>query len=189
MTIRTLEAIDRTASRILGAVAWVVGWLLVAMIGLIVFDVVTRRFLVLASLAVQELEWHLHTALFTLAVGYAYVRNAHVRIDLIRDRLAERRKAWIELLGIVLFLVPYGVVIVYFSADYAWGAFERLEGSRMPGGLPYRFIVKATVPIGMLLLLAAGAAVAARALLVLKGARPTVDAAAPAALARAPGSR
>lgn len=175
MRVGTLEAIDRAVSRGLGAIAWAVGWLLIGMIALIVFDVVTRRFLVLASLAVQELEWHFHTALFTLAVGYAYVRNAHVRIDLVRDRLAERKKAWIELLGVVLFLVPYCLVVFWFSVDYAWGAFERLEGSRMPGGLPYRFVVKSTVPIGLLLLLAAGAAVAARAVLVLKGTRRAVD--------------
>jgi TRAP-type mannitol/chloroaromatic compound transport system permease small subunit len=175
MTNEALEATDHALSRMLAGVAWVVGWLFIAMIAMIMFDVVSRRFFVLASLAVQELQWHFHTALFTLAVGYAYIRNSHVRIDIVRDRLSERRKAWIELLGVFFFLVPYCCVVFYFSFDYAWGAFQRLEGSRMPGGLPYRFIVKSTVPIGLVLLLAAGAAVAARSLLVLRGARSAID--------------
>lgn len=175
MSNDALLAIDRGLSRLLSAIAWLVGWLFLAMIAAIVFDVVTRRFLVLASLAVQELEWHFHTALFTLAAGYAYVRNAHIRIDLVRDRMSERRRAWIELCGIVLFLVPYVAVIFYFTFTYTWGAFERLEGSRMPGGLPYRFIIKSTLPIGLLLLGLAGAAVAARCVLVLRGVRPALD--------------
>ncbi len=175
MTDDSLMAIDRQLSRVLSAIAWLVGWLFLAMIAAIVFDVVTRRFLVLASLAVQELEWHFHTALFTLAAGYAYVRNAHIRIDLLRDRMQERRRAWIELFGIIFFLAPYVAVIFYFTTTYAWGAFERLEGSRMPGGLPYRFIIKSTIPIGLFLLGLAGAAVAARCILVLRGVRPHLD--------------
>lgn len=175
MSNDTLLKIDANVTRLLSAIAWAVGWLFIAMIAILMFDVITRRFLVLASLAVQELEWHFHTALFTLAIGYAYVRNAHIRIDIVRDRLDERRRAWIELIGIACFLVPYVAVILYFSTGYAWGAFERLEGSRMPGGLPYRFIIKSTLPIGLLLLGLAGAAVAARCVLVLRGVRTRLD--------------
>ena len=55
----------------------------------------------------QELEWHFHAALFALVLGYGYIHNSHVRVDLIRENLAFRKKAWLEFLGITLFLIPY----------------------------------------------------------------------------------
>ncbi|MDE0718889.1 MAG: TRAP transporter small permease subunit, partial [Rhodospirillaceae bacterium] len=56
----------------------------------IIFDVVSRRFFVLGSTKLQELEWHLHTVLFIFCLGYAFLPNAHVRIDLFRSRISNR---------------------------------------------------------------------------------------------------
>ena len=66
---------------------------------------------VFGSTLLQELEWHTHTVLFTLVLGYGYIWNSHVRVDLIRENLAFRSKAWLELLGLSFFLLPYLAVL------------------------------------------------------------------------------
>jgi len=67
---------------------------------------------VFGSTQLQKLEWHLHTVLFLSCLGYAYVKGAHVRIDLVRERLGIRAKAWIEILGVVFFLLPFCALVI-----------------------------------------------------------------------------
>ncbi len=64
----------------------------------------------------QELEWHFHAALFALVLGYGLIYNTHVRIDLIRDNLAFRKKAWLEFLGLTFFMMPYCAIDIYFAS-------------------------------------------------------------------------
>ena len=71
----------------------------------------------------------MHGALFLLTLGFAYMRDAHVRIELIRDRLAPRTRIWMELIGNVLFLVPYCLLLMYWDVVYAHAAFAVNETS------------------------------------------------------------
>ena len=61
-------------------------WLAIPLIFIIIFDIVTRRFFILGSTKLQEMEWHLHTALFLLVLGYAYLKDSHVRIEIVREK-------------------------------------------------------------------------------------------------------
>jgi hypothetical protein len=88
-----LAAISNFIDRLLAIVAKVAAWAGVVLIGITIFDVITRRFFVLGSTKLQEGEWHAHVVLFTLLIGYAYIKDAHVRIDLVRERLSERTHA------------------------------------------------------------------------------------------------
>ena len=72
------------------------------------------------STIIQELEWHFHTALFTLVLGYGYVNNKHVRVDLVREKLSFRKQVWIEFLGCTFFLIPYCLLVGYFAFEYAF---------------------------------------------------------------------
>ena len=162
---RICEILDRFVTRI-GKVA---AWAGVAIVLVTVFDVVSRRFLVLGSTKLQELEWHLHTILFAFCIGYAYIANAHVRIDLVRDRLSQRAKWWLEVAGVLLFLIPYCAVIVYFGTDYVWRSFELDESSASATGLPHRWIIKSAIPLGFAVLLLAGIAVLLRKIVELFG--------------------
>ena len=108
------------------------------------------------------MEWHLHAALFLLCLGYGYVKNSHVRIELIRERFDLETRAWTEFIGCVFFLLPYAALVLYFSLDFAYRSFAINEVSSALTGLPYRWVIKSFVPIGMILLLLAGFAVAAR---------------------------
>ena len=140
-----------------------------ALMFVIVFDVVTRKFFVLGSTKLQEMEWHLHTLLFAFCLGYAYLKDAHVRIDLIRDRLSRRKKLWIELVGCLVFLIPYCIVVLHHGEDWWYRSFAINESSDSATGLPYRWIIKATIPLGFILLLLAAAVVAARKAIQLFG--------------------
>jgi len=133
----------------------------------IIFDVVTRRFLVLGSARFQELEWHLHATLFMLAFGYALLGNNHVRVELVRERLNPRARAVIEIVGVLVFLLPFTLVTIYYGIDFAVTAFVQGESSPSPQGLGQRWIVKSMIPLGMLLLALAGLAVLLRNVLFL----------------------
>lgn len=162
---RACEVLDRFVTRI-GKVA---AWAGVAIVLVTVFDVISRRFFVLGSTKLQELEWHLHTILFAFCLGYAYIANAHVRIDLVRDRLSERAKWWLEVAGVTLFLIPYCVVIAYFGTDFVWRSLALDEASSSATGLPHRWIIKSAIPLGFAVLLLAGVAVLLRKIVELFG--------------------
>ena len=110
------------------------------------------------STQLQELEWHLHSVLFLFCLGYAYVKGAHVRIDLVRERLGPRSRAWIEILGIMFFLLPFCGLVIAYGTDFAAASFAQNEGSASGGGLAHRWIIKATLPFGVGLLALSGIA-------------------------------
>lgn len=157
-----LNRIARALERFVNRVGELASWLAMALMAVIIFDVVTRRFLVLGSTKLQEMEWHLHGVLFLLCLGYAYLKNAHVRIEIIRDRLKPRTQAWIELIGCLLFLVPYALVIIYFDFEFAKRAFQTGEVSSALTGLPYRWIIKSFIGLGFFLLVLAAITVSIR---------------------------
>ena len=122
------------------------------------------------STLLQELEWHSHTALFALVLGFGYVWNTHVRVDLVRENLKFRKKAWLEFIGITIFLVPFTCIIIYFAFVYSYDswAFNRPEGcawwqcgeiSASLVGLSHRWMIKGVLVIGLVVALLAGIAV------------------------------
>ncbi len=154
-TLRFARALERLVS----TVGRLFAWLSLPLAAVIVFDVVTRRFFVLGSTKLQELEWHLHAALFLMLLGYGYLRNAHVRIDVLRERMSPRTRAWVEVFGCLLFLIPYSLLLVYYSVNFWERSFLLGEASAATTGLPYRWIIKAAMPLGFGLLFLAGLAV------------------------------
>jgi len=122
------------------------------------------------STLLQELEWHSHTALFALVLGFGYVWNTHVRVDLVRENLQFRKKAWLEFIGITIFLVPFTCVIIYFAFMYtydswtfnrdpscAWWQCGEISASLV--GLSHRWMIKSVLVIGLVVALLAGIAV------------------------------
>ena len=165
LLIKFSDGIDWLLTR----VAKVAAWAGVALITVTIFDVVTRRFLVLGSTKLQELEWHFHVILFSLLLGYAYIKDAHVRIDLVRERLRERTQWWLELLGCIVFLIPFCTLVVYFSTDFTIRSFQQNEISASATGLTHRWIIKSFIPAGFGLLGLAGLAVLLRKIVELFG--------------------
>ena len=109
-----------------------------------------------------ELRWraarHLYSFGFLLGLGYAYQADAHIRVDVLHERFRHRTKAWIELYGILLLLLPFIALVLIYSVPFVASSFEAGEVSNAPGGLPLRWLIKAALPLGFfLLLLTAGA--------------------------------
>jgi len=164
-----LLSISRRLESFISFIGKLAGWLAVPMILIIMTDVFYRRFGGQGSVILQELEWHLHGALFLLCFGYAYLSDTHVRIELVRDKLRPRTRAWIELIGVVLFLVPYTILFMWYSVPWAIDSFTRGEVSSALTGLTNRWVIKSVLPLGMLLLLLSGIAIFCRTLVFLFG--------------------
>jgi TRAP-type mannitol/chloroaromatic compound transport system permease small subunit len=110
------------------------------------------------STVLQELEWHFHAALFALVLGYGVVYNTHVRIDLIRDQLEFRRKAWLEFIGLTFFMLPYCALVIWFALDYAHASYTVNEISASTVGLTHRWIIKSVLVFGLIVALVSGIA-------------------------------
>ena len=155
-------------------------WLFIPVVLITVMDVVLRKIGVqywlithfgrmFDSTVLQELEWHFHTGLFALVLGYGYVWNTHVRVDLIREHLAFRKKAWLEFLGLTFFLIPFCSVVLYFAIVYAYDSYMMNEISASTVGLTHRWIIKTVLVLGILMVIVAGVAVWLQVAIVLWG--------------------
>lgn len=122
-----------------------------------------------SSTRVQEMEWHLHAALFLMVLGYGYIQDAHVRIELVRDTMKPRTRVWIEFLGCILFMVPYCYVVMNYGIENAMRSWTIGESSAATTGLPNRFIIKAMLPFGFALIALAGMSVALKCVVYLFG--------------------
>jgi len=120
----------------------------------------------------QELEWHLHTAIFSLWLGYNYVVNAHPRVDSYTETLGFRGKAWIEFAGCLIFALPYTLVLLWYGWDFVRHAYVFMESSDAALGLPYRWVIKGIMYLGFWLLLLGIVSVLLRLIVYLFGRRP-----------------
>ena len=135
-------------------------WLVLAMVLVIAYDVAMRYLFRIGSVGLQELEWHLFALIFLLGAAYTFKHDGHVRVDIFYHsrHMDERRRAWVDLLGGLFFLLPFCLLIIISSAAFAGNAFSIGEGSPDAGGLPYRFLLKAAIPVGFSLVLLQGIA-------------------------------
>lgn len=164
-----LRKFEQTINRLSGAFGWLAGWLCVAMIGVVFIDVIARYVFASGSIAMQEMEWHLFAAVFLLGAAYTMRENANVRVDIFYGRMGPRKKAVVDILGTLLFVIPMCSLILYSSYDFVAYSYQIQEVSVDPGGLPYRFAFKALLPLGYLLVLVQSLAVVSRNLRLLRG--------------------
>jgi TRAP-type mannitol/chloroaromatic compound transport system permease small subunit len=156
-------------------------WLIIPLVVITVFDVTARKLIwvqiwlvanvspIFGSTLLQELEWHFHTALFTLVLGYGYIWNTHVRVDLVRETLAFRKKAWLEFLGLTFFMIPYCLTVIWFASIYAYDSYMISEISASQVGLSHRWIIKSVLVFGMIVAALSGVAVWLQVAIVLWG--------------------
>jgi TRAP-type mannitol/chloroaromatic compound transport system permease small subunit len=137
-------------------------WLSTILVLVVCYDVFTRYFLRKSSVAVQELEWHIFAVLFLVAAAYTLKKDSHVRVDVFYTLLSPRGKAWINLFGSLVFLIPFAVLIIWTSKGFISMSWMIQETSPDPGGLPYRYALKAMIPFGFSLVLLQGISLALR---------------------------
>ncbi len=132
-------------------------WLWLLLVAVIVVNVILRYVFGEGRIEFEEIQWHLYATGFLLGLGYALRADAHIRVDVLHERFSPTLKAWIELYGLLLLLLPFIAVVLVFSVPFVRASFEFGEVSVSPGGLPYRWAMKAVLPLGFLLLLLAAA--------------------------------
>lgn len=125
---------------------------MIAMLMNVFYDVIMRYVFKSGSIAMQELEWHLFSVVFLVAIPYAMFKDGHVRVDIIYDKLSVKKQAIINIVGLLIFVIPFSLLIAFGSIDFVMEAFRTIEISGDPGGLTHRWIIKALVPGSFFLL-------------------------------------
>jgi TRAP-type mannitol/chloroaromatic compound transport system permease small subunit len=143
-----------------------VSWCILIMVLIISYDVFMRFVFSISSGALQELEWHLFAIVFLMGASYTLKHDGHVRVDIFYQSryMSEIKRAWIDLLGTILFLFPFCILIIVSSWDFVANSFAISEGSPDAGGLPYRYLLKAAIPLGFSLLFIQGIAIVLRSI-------------------------
>lgn len=168
MLLVRLEQIINGFSELLGKISAV---LFIVMLFNVFIDVIMRYLLNDVSIGMQELEWHLYAAVFLLGVPYTLKTGGHVRVDLIYERLSGKTKALIDMFGTLLLLMPFCALVGWYGIGFAWESFELGETSGDPGGLPYRWIIKAVIPFAFFSIFISGMGLFLKSLNILLGQR------------------
>ena len=163
--VKFSQWVDTINENIGRGVAWVTALLVVVIFA----DVVMRYAFNMSFVFTQELEWHLFGFIFLIGAGYTLLHDGHVRVDVIYQRLGFRGRAWINLLGVLFFLIPGCLMVIETSWKFTMTSFSMMEGSPDPGGIPFRFIVKGFIPTGFTLLLLQGLSLGIHSFLQLIG--------------------
>ena len=159
--------IDRLNKAVGGAVAWLT--LVVVLVSAI--NAIVRKVFSVSSNAWLELQWYLFGAIFLLAAGYTFLRNEHVRVDVIAQRFTRRTQIYIEIIGVVVFLLPACILVFWLSIPYFYSSYVLFEQSSNTGGL-IRWPVKLLIPVGFGLLILAGVSHLIRCIGFLRGQCP-----------------
>ena len=167
--MRVAQAYVRFVNRLNERVGFGVSWLTTLLVLVVCYDVFTRYLLKSSLVAVQELEWHLFALVFLIGAAYSLKHNRHVRVDVFYTRFSPRTRAWVDFAGSVLFLIPFCLIVVWSSKNFVYNSFVIGEISPDPGGLPARFVLKAAIPVGFVLLFLQGIALALQSLFRLLG--------------------
>ena len=147
----------------------VVAWATLLLVLVTFVDVVMRYFFNTSYVFTQELEWHVFAFIFLIGAGYTLKNDGHVRVEVFYGKLSPKGRAWINLVGVLLFLIPSCLVFIKTSIPFVMESFRIVEGSPDPGGIPFRFILKSCIPVGYSLLLLQGISLGLNSLFQLIG--------------------
>lgn len=127
-------------------------WLWPLLVAVVVLQVVLRYGFGRGSIMFEEIQWHIYAIGFMIGLSYCADVDRHVRVDVLAERWSPRTRAWIELVGLAAFMLPFVLVIFVEGIPYAKAAWDFGEVSAAPGGLPYRWALKAFISIAAALL-------------------------------------
>lgn len=159
----------RAVSALNTAIGNVVSWLALGIV-VVCFTVVVQRYVFHFSIIwMQDLYIWLNGAMFTAVAGFALLRNNHVRVDIFYRPASTRKKAILDIIGVVVFLLPSTFVITYYAWPFVTRSWRIGEGSANVGGLPGLFVLKSFILVFAALVALQGLSWVARAILVLRG--------------------
>ncbi|MGC1817190.1 MAG: TRAP transporter small permease subunit [Casimicrobiaceae bacterium] len=153
--MNALLALSRAIDAVTERVGRLVYWLILAVVLISAANATVRKLFNYSSNAYLEIQWYLFSVIFLFGAGYTLLRNEHVRIDIIAGRLSRRAQNWIDIIGLLLFLMPMSWIIMWLSWPLFTDSYARHEVSTNAGGLivwPARLMV----PVGFALLIMQG---------------------------------
>ena len=156
---RAESGVRARIERFVDVVGECTSWLALVIVALMATNVLLRYFFRTGSVWSQELEWHLLVPLILFGTSYALRHGEHVRVDIVYGRFSDRTKVYVDLLSALL-AIAISALFIWFSLHYVEQSYVIGEQSQDPGGLPYRYLLKALIPIGFALLLLQSIAVA-----------------------------
>ena len=122
-----------------------VAWLTLLMVLLTFLIVILRYGFNLGWIWMQESVTYLHGMVFVLAAAWAVQTDDHVRVDIYYRELSDRKKALVNLIGTLVFLVPFCVFVLFISWNYVAVSWAGHEGSREAGGLAFVYLQKTLI--------------------------------------------
>ncbi len=161
---RAIDALNERLGRLLT-------WLVLAMVLVSSANAVSRYLLNASSNAWLELQWYLFALVFLLCSGYTLLHNEHIRIDVVSSRFTPRTRAWIDIFGTCLFLLPVSLYIMWLSWPIFMNAWESGEMSSNAGGL-IRWPARLMIPAGFFLLSLQGVSELIKRIAFLRGLIP-----------------
>ena len=129
---RISDALDGFIRRIGDAISWI--WLV--LVAIIVLNVTMRYVFGEGRIEFEEIQWHIYSFGFLLGLSYCLQADDHVRVDVLYDRFSLKAKAWVELCGILFFLLPFIFLVVFYAIPFVTYSVSIGEVSEAPGGLP-----------------------------------------------------
>jgi len=157
--------------RVIRWVGYLAGAILALLVLLVVYDAMMRYLFQSGSVALQELEWHLFDIIIMLGIAYTLQRAAHVRVDIFYEQYSLKVRSAVNIIGILFFILPFSLLIIYVGFDFVMISFVQMEASSDPGGLSYRFLVKALMPLAFVLLILQSVSELFKEWTILKGVR------------------
>ena len=165
---RAASGVRARIERFVDVVGECTSWLALVIVALMATNVLLRYLFRTGSVWAQELEWHLLVPLILFGTSYALRHGEHVRVDIVYGKFSEHTKVIVDLVSALL-AIAVSVLFIWFSFHYVQQSYVIDERSQDPGGLPYRYLLKALIPVGFGLLLAQSVAVALLSIEKLRG--------------------
>jgi len=126
--------------------------ILILLVLLVVYDATARYLFSTGSIALQELEWHFFDIIILFGIAYTLDKNSHVRVDIFYNSYSKKMKIFVDLISGLFFILPFSFLIIYLGVDFVTQSFIQGEASSNPGGLEYRYLVKALLPLSFIFL-------------------------------------
>lgn len=151
-TTPQVPALCRFLDQLLLRVGRAAAWLSALLIAVIIFQVSLRYLFNISYVVLEELQWHLYAVIILLGMTYAFVTDSHIRLDLLHINFSKKKKEWVEVIGILFFLMPMIFVFFYHSLDFVAESWMVSERSEAPMGLSCRWAIKSMIPISFSML-------------------------------------
>ena len=155
-------------SRLVAFIGGSIAWLTLLMVLVTFFVVVCRYAFNMSWIWLQESIVYLHACVFMLAAAWTLQRDEHVRVDIFYRDKSARHQAWVNLLGTLVFLLPFSVFLIFISWNYVSTSWAIQEGSREASGLPWVYVLKSLILVTPALLILQGGVLVFRSLAILR---------------------